>query len=171
MVIGLNSAWLSFRDDEQGRLLLGEVQVCNALQEAQNKHPGACWYIALIHHPLHWLAEKDIHCVQQHLPGKCHVLLQGHLHHSSFSIQSTPDSYLHVLAAGASLKARYHAYNIVQLNLDTGAGIAFVRLQHDDIGKTWGPDSLTYRNAENGKIAFSLNLHKLWSSSAATTEA
>lgn len=160
VIMGLNSAWLSFRDDEQGRLLVGEVQVCDALRESENKYPEARWHIALVHHPLYWLAEKDIHWMQQHLPGKCHLLLHGHLHHSSFSIQSTPDSYLHVFAAGASLKARYHAYNIVRLDLDTGDGIAYVRLQHNDIGKTWGPDSLTYRNAVNGKIAFSLTSGK-----------
>ena len=152
--------------------MLGERQVLNAFQETQKNWPDACLRIALVHHPLYWLAEKDIHKIQQYLPGRCSVLLQGHLHCPSFSVQSTPDSYLHVFAAGASLKANYRAYNLVQLELDTGSGTAFVRLQHNDISKNWGPDSLTYRHAENGKIAFSLNLGKqLWPSSAVTTEA
>jgi predicted phosphodiesterase len=158
VVIGLNSAWLSFRDNEQGQLLLGERQVCDALEEAQKKWPGACLRIALIHHPLYWLVEKDIHRIQQHLPRKCHLLLRGHLHCPSFSVQSTPDSHLHEFAAGASLKANYRAYNLVQLDLNTGEGTAIVRLQHPEIGINWGPDVFTYRNATDGKIAFSLPL-------------
>jgi calcineurin-like phosphoesterase family protein len=158
VVIGLNSAWLSFRDNEQGQLLLGERQVCDALEEAQDKWPDACLRIALIHHPLYWLVEKDIHKIQQYLPRKCHLLLRGHLHCSSFSVQSTPDSHLHEFAAGASLEANYRAYNFVQLDLETGEGTAIVRLQHPDIGINWGPDVFTYRNAKDGKVAFSLPL-------------
>jgi hypothetical protein len=49
---------------------------------------------------------------------------------------------------------------------------AFVKLELDDIGKNWAQDSLTYRNAENGRIAFSLTLSKkLLPSSTVTTEA
>lgn len=158
VVLGLNSAWLSFRDNEQGQLLLGEKQVCDALREARDGWPDARLCLAMVHHPLYWLAEKDIHKLQQHLPGRCDVLLQGHLHYSGFSVQSTPDAYIHAFAAGASLGANYHAYNIVQLNLDTGEGIAVVRLQHNDIGKNWGHDTLTYRHAQNGEIKFSLKL-------------
>jgi hypothetical protein len=160
VVIGLNSAWLSFEDNEQGRLLLGERQVCDALEEAKKKWPDACLRIALVHHPLYWLAEKDIHRVQQHLPRNCGLLLRGHLHCPSFSIQSTPDSHLYEFAAGASLRANYHAYNLVKVDLDTGEVAAFVRLQHPDIGKEWGPDSFTYRNARDGKIEFHLTLGK-----------
>jgi len=156
VVIGLNSAWLSFEDNEQGRLLVGEQQVCDALEEAQEKYPAASLRIAMVHHPLYWLAEKDIHRIQLHLPDGCNLLLRGHLHCPSFSIQSTPDTHLLEFAAGASLRANYHAYNLVQLNLDTGEGFAIVRLQHPEIGGNWGPDSFTYRNAKEGKITFSL---------------
>jgi predicted MPP superfamily phosphohydrolase len=158
VVLGLNSAWLSFRDNEQGRLLLGERQVCDALEEAQKEWANARLHIALVHHPLYWLAEKDIHQVQQHLSSKCHLLLRGHLHCPSFSLQSTPDSHLCVFASGASLWAKWHAYNIVKLDLDTGQGTAIVRLQHPQWGGNWGADSFTYRNAEDGKVKFSLAL-------------
>ena len=109
-----------------------------------------------MHHPLYWLAEKDIHRIQQHLPGRCDIMLRGHLHCPSFSIQSTPDAHLLEFAAGASLKANYHAYNIVTLDLATRQGIAVVRLQHPDIGGNWGADTFTYRNSENGRINFAL---------------
>jgi hypothetical protein len=69
------------------------------------------------------------------------------------------DAHLREFAAGASLQANYHAYNLVRLNLDKGSGTAIVRLQHPDIGGNWGADSFTYRNAKNGKITFSLVSH------------
>lgn len=157
-VLGLNSAWLSFRDREQGQLILGERQVCDALEEAHNNWPSARLHVALVHHPLYWLVEKDIHRVQQHFPYKCDLLLRGHLHCPSLSVQRTPDSQLLVFSAGASLKAHYHAYNLVQLDLDTRKGVAIVRLQHPDIGGRWGSDNFTYSNTREGKMEFSLPL-------------
>jgi predicted phosphodiesterase len=156
VVMGFNSAWLSFEDSEQGRLLLGEVQVCNALEEGRERWSNPCLRIALMHHPLYWLAEKDIHRVQHLLARECDVVLRGHLHCPSYSIQSTPDSRFCEFAAGASSRARYHAYNIVQLNLDTGRGKAYVRLQHPELGIHWGKDDFTYGNAIDGRIEFSL---------------
>jgi len=85
----------------------------------------------------------------------------------SFSIQSTPDSHLLEFAAGASLRADYHAYNLVKLDLDTGKGTLFVRLQHPDFGDTWGKDYFTYGNAKDGKLEFGLAL----STSSVATEA
>jgi len=158
VVIGLNSTWLSpiDEDNEQGRLLLGEMQVCNALEESQRAWPSADLRIALMHHPLYWMAEKDIHLVQRHLPGGCGLLLRGHLHCPSFSIQSTPDTHLLEFAAGASLKSDYRAYSLAQLDLDTGKGSAIVKVQHPKDAPHWGEDNFTYRNAEGGRITFSL---------------
>ena len=58
VVIGLNSAWLSYRDREQGGLLLGEKQVRDALEEANEKWPNPHLRIALIHHPLYWFGRR-----------------------------------------------------------------------------------------------------------------
>jgi hypothetical protein len=160
VVAGLNSAWLSFRDNEQGRLLLGEQQVCDAEEEAKKRCPKPRLYIVLVHHPLYWLAEKDIHRVQQHLPRLCDLLLRGHLHCPSYFVQSTPDWHLHELAAGASWKARWHAYNLVELDLDKGKGFATFRFQHPELSVEWGPDRFTYRHAPDGRIQLSVTLRK-----------
>jgi predicted phosphodiesterase len=151
VVTGLNSAWLSFTENEQGRLLLGEQQVCDAEEEAK-RWPKPRLYIVLVHHPLYWLAEKDIHRVQQHLPRLCDVLLRGHLHCPSYFVQSTPDWHLHEFAAGASWKAHWHAYNLVRIDLDSGDGLAIFRFQHPQLSVNWGPDPFTYRHAPEGRI-------------------
>ena len=158
VVVGLNSAWLSFRDNEQARLLLGEAQVADALAESKRKYAGVRLRISLMHHPIYWLAEKDIQKVQPHLAEDCQVLLRGHLHCPTFSALTTPDTQFIEFAAGASLKANYHAYNLVQLDLDTGNGVAIVKLQHPDFGGNWGADEFTYRNTRGGKVTFSSRL-------------
>ena len=155
VVIGLNSAWLSNEDNEQGRLLLGEAQVCDALEEAEDKYPDARLRIALMHHPLYWLAEKDIHRTQPRLAKRCDLLLRGHLHCPSFSVQASPDAHYREFAAGASLKAHYQAYNLAQVDLDSGEGVAAVMLQHPDLGTAWGKDAFTYGSTPDGKIRFS----------------
>jgi hypothetical protein len=160
VVVGLNSAWSSFRDNEQGRLLLGEQQVCDAKERAQEKWPEPHLYIRLTHHPLYWLAEKDIHRVRGRLPGLCDLLLRGHLHCPSYFVQSTPEWNVHEFAAGASWRAAWHAYNLVQLSLhgDECEGFAISRFQHPDLSPNWGPDVFTYQHTAEGKIALSLGL-------------
>jgi predicted phosphodiesterase len=160
LVIGLNSAWSSFRDHEQGQLLLGEQQVCDAEERAQEKWPAPHLYIVLVHHPLYWLAEKDIHRVQSHLPRVCDILLRGHLHCPSYFVQRTPDWDLHEFAAGASWQALWHAYNLVALQVEDGQceGYAISRFQHPDLSANWGPDLFTYQHSKEGRIALSLKL-------------
>jgi calcineurin-like phosphoesterase family protein len=160
VVTGLNSAWMSSEDNKQGRLLLGEQQVCETEEEAKRRWPEPNLYIVLVHHPLYWLAEKDIHRVHQHLPRICDLLLRGHLHCPSYFVQSTPEWRLHEFAAGASWKARWHAYNLVKLDLESGEGRAFVQFQHPDYSVEWGPDSLTYRHAKGGRIEWKVELRE-----------
>jgi hypothetical protein len=151
---------LSFRNNEQGRLLLGERQICDAIEKAKSKWSDIRFYIALVHHPIYWLAEKDIHKVQQHIPYKFSFLICGHLHCPCFSIQSDPDATIHTFSAGASLNAHYQAYNIIELDCDSGQARAIARLRHPDLGGHWGADSFTYKNTVNGQFRFNLPINK-----------
>jgi hypothetical protein len=63
---------------------------------------------------------------------------------------------MHTFSAGASLNAHYQAYNIVELDCDSGQGRAIVRLRHPDLGGHWGADAFTYKNAVNGQVGFHL---------------
>ncbi|MBM3133775.1 MAG: hypothetical protein FJZ89_00485 [Chloroflexi bacterium] len=163
VVMGLNSAWASFdptrkppapfADLEQGRLLLGASQVAAAIEEAQSGWPNACLRIVLMHHPLYWLAEKDIHNIRGRFYKECHLMLRGHLHCPGFFEQRTPDSRLVEYAAGASLHSRYRSYNLGQLDLDTGKGIVIVQTQNLDESPNWGPDVRTYPNTSPDAMA------------------
>jgi len=160
VVTGLNSAWLSREGSEQGRLLLGEQQVCDAGKKGRDKYLRPCLHIVLVHHPIYWLAEKDVHRVRQHLPRLCDLLLRGHLHCPSYFIQRTPDWHMHEFAAGASWKAAWHSYNFVKLSLDSGVGSAIVRFQHPQLSIEWKPDVFTYRHMDQGRIRWKVKLRK-----------
>jgi 3',5'-cyclic AMP phosphodiesterase CpdA len=182
IVIGLNSAWLCFDEqppkeggyameegNRQGQLLLGERQVRDALRQADVLCATPSLSVCLTHHPPYWLAEKDLHRVQRLLSERCRVLLRGHLHCPSCSVQSTPDYYIHEFAAGASLEdadSHYCAYNLAKVDLETMEGTAIGRIHYSELGSGWRPDTFTYGKVENGKFSFSLARPSL-----ATTEA
>lgn len=159
-IVGLNSAWISQEDNEQGRLFLGRHQVNNAIQELERIAPKARLRIALMHHPLYWLAEEDMTGVEPLLAEQCSTLLHGHLHCPRMTLHSDPDLSLQVMAAGASFesRAKLNAYNIVRIDLESGAAEATVRIQHPRYSPNWGHDTITYRRARGGKFTFPVRL-------------
>jgi RNA-directed DNA polymerase len=91
-IAGLNSALLSYENDEQGKLWLGKYQVHNVIGgDADLK-------IALLHHPYSFFDSNDS---QSHssLDGWADVVLHGHLH--SYQVSSISDGRTGVLRAGA----------------------------------------------------------------------
>jgi len=163
VVMGFNSALLSFKDLEQGQLLLGEGQVCDAIDRGRTRWPTARLRIALMHHPLYWLAEKDLHEVQPHLHRNCDMLLRGHLHCSSLTVQSTPDYYVREMGAGASMHRPYCSYNLTRVCLESGHVQVKVRIRQQGITGNWGNDTVTYpRDCPNGWMEFDLPLHNGW---------
>lgn len=160
VVVGLNSAWMSEEDNEQGRLFVGHLQAHKAFEDAKEKHPDTCLRIVLMHHPVYWLAEEDMARVERVLAGSCSLLLHGHLHCTRLAVHSDPDSSIHVLAAGSSFeyRAKLNAYNIVQLDLDTGEALATLRMQHPQYSANWGHDTITYRHARDGKLQFKVEI-------------
>ncbi len=159
-VIGLNSAWMSEEDNEQGHLFLGHQQVHDALANLRKNDPKSCLKIVLVHHPLYWLAEEDMAAVEPLLSGSRSVLLHGHLHCTRLGVHSDPDASLQTLAAGSGFesRAKLNAYNIVRLNLDTGQAVATLRFQHPEYSPNWGHDTITYRKAKNGKLRFKIKM-------------
>ncbi|MBV5272602.1 MAG: metallophosphoesterase, partial [Lamprocystis purpurea] len=75
-VAGLDSAWMACTDQDQGRLLLGRYQVHQTVMHKDAD--GADWRIALMHHPLEYLAAFDLHEARQNIHLHCDLLLHGH---------------------------------------------------------------------------------------------
>jgi len=96
-ILALNSAWVAGADDEKGRILLGERQVREALEDIDS----ADVVIALLHHPLSYLTEYDFPIVRRLLEERCDFILHGHVYELGVVNVVSPDSEVFYLAAGA----------------------------------------------------------------------
>jgi predicted phosphohydrolase len=136
-IVGLNSAWVSGYQNlpnrgktEQGHLIVGERQVVDALATADH---AEC-VIALMHHPLSWLADFDKAAIQPILASRVDVVLHGHVHRPSevSTIADFTGGYLS-LGAGAAYDRRVgtepyvNSYSII--NLDSAARTATVTVR------------------------------------------
>jgi hypothetical protein len=98
-VLGFNSAWLATGNETPGSLVVGERIVRDAL-ERLDRDGRPDLVIALIHHPLEWLAEFEQSAVQGLLREGCDLLLHGHLDRQGPRAESTAEGDLVVAAFG-----------------------------------------------------------------------
>ncbi|MBD2512649.1 SIR2 family protein [Nostoc muscorum FACHB-395] len=136
-LVGLNSALMAGRNknesgyvDDYGKLIVGEPQLYDALKQIATDEVR----IAVLHHPLEWLAEFERHQVEQRLKDKCHLILCGHQHRSEvYQVAGTTGNCV-IIPAGSSYDRRNYpnGYNFVHLNCDTRRGSVYLRLWRDD---------------------------------------
>jgi predicted MPP superfamily phosphohydrolase len=158
-ILGLNSAWSAEGgDQDQGRLLLGEFQVREAIAAADAHSPTL--KIALMHHPLDWMRSFDQELIKSLLFGKggVHLLLRGHLHKGRISRQDNPDSNCIELAAGALWQDATYPHGVTVVRLDADAGLCEVYLyRYSSEGRGfWKPDNFLYENVNEGHWVFKL---------------
>lgn len=154
-IVGLNSAWLSGSNEDQGKLALGEKQVRSALQQVENSDIT----IAIMHHPIGWLLDVDKSSVEPILYKKCDFILHGHLHEQNLNQINAPGRASTIIAAGASFEKRltHNSYNFVQLDLKTCEGTIYLRTYSDKDSGFWTKDTLTYSEAPDGNYKFPLS--------------
>lgn len=99
-LVGLDTAWLASEDPGQGRLALGLAALNGVLPPLRRDNPDLV--VALAHHPLSWLVERDQAAVVPPLRARAHLLLRGHLHDPDYTLTTTPQHRLIELPAGAS---------------------------------------------------------------------
>lgn len=153
-IIGLNSAWLSSSNEDQGKLALGEIQVLNALQRVDN----SAIKIAIMHHPINWLMGVDKDSFEN-LNKKCDFILHGHLHEPSFNQIYAPGREYTISAAGSCFDKRLtlNSYNFAQLDLKNRKGTVYLRIYSDKDGGFWTKDTMTYSEAPDGNYPFPLS--------------
>lgn len=156
-ILCLNSGWSAEGgDQDQGRLLLGEFQVREAIASADALSPKL--KIALLHHPLDWIRSFDQEVVRSLLLGKggVHILLRGHLHKGRITHQDSPDSNCVELAAGALWQdATFpHGVTIVRLDVDAGQVEVYLYRYSNEGRGFWKPDNFLYENVTEGKWIF-----------------
>jgi len=152
-VLGLNSAWVCASDnDKTPGVLLGERQTRAALEPVKSEDLK----IALLHHPFDWLRDFDQRDSAAMLLDGCNFILHGHLHHTATTQLSGPDTHAMGIGGGACYETREYPnmYNFVRLDLDARTGTVYLRRYSDERGGFWATDTLTYKNAPEGKYIF-----------------
>ena len=120
-VLGINSAWLSEGGpDDERHLLIGEVQVENAISIAAQSYPHLT--VSMQHHPFDYVRRFDQRTTQNRLEQFCHFIHSGHLHEPQASEVSRQSSNCIFLTAGASYDSRRfrNAYTIPDCCIKVG---------------------------------------------------
>lgn len=154
-LIGLDSAWLAGDDSDAGKLRLTADQIMRLATREGNPLPGL--RIALVHHPLHELADHEES--QRRLAGRVDLLLRGHLHEQDVLAERRPHSQLLQLAAGCLYEGgKGNSYpnscQVVTLTLDETGTIQELDLHL----RAWSPrghwhdDASRYPQAPGGRL-------------------
>jgi len=117
-IAGLDSTWLAEGGvEDYGKLLIGERQVINALEQANTLNPHII--IGMAHHPFHLLLEFERQIVQNRIEHDCRFFHCGHLHNPESAIGGYNSTGCLTLSAGASFETRqsHNTYSIVTLDL------------------------------------------------------
>jgi predicted MPP superfamily phosphohydrolase/energy-coupling factor transporter ATP-binding protein EcfA2 len=155
-VLSLNSAWASSSAEDRGRLLIGEHQLRDALDQL----PSVPITVALAHHPLSALRDFDEgRCREQlqSLPGLT-FLLRGHLHENATSSMLTPTGWLIETAAGAVYTNDDWPKRYLRASVDRHKGIVRFALRRysERAQGFWTTDSESYQGAEDGVVSLPL---------------
>lgn len=135
--IGLNSALICAKKDEQGKLLLG------ARQHVLPKNHGE-ELIVLSHHPLSWLQDTDQ--ARRYIRARARVFVTGHEHKPSLSIENIkPGCDLMTLAAGAAVPPSEHdgytySYNLLLFDWDSESDGLRVTI----VPRIWSSDEMDF---------------------------
>jgi len=119
-IVGMDSAWFAEGGlGDHGKLLIGERQVINVLNLAQEDHDQPHIIVGMAHHPFHLLQEFDRLRVQNRIERTCQFFHCGHLHEPETRTYGLRGTGCLKLAAGASFETREHhnTYSIIMLDL------------------------------------------------------
>ena len=152
-IAGLCSSWMSWRDGDQGRLLIGSRQARSVLPAGSGK---ADVTIALVHHPWSSLAEFDERETGDLVRRKSDLVLRGHLHAQRSVAVLDPDNCCLELAAGSAYDGSQYANAFQLVEVDPGVGTLRVHFWTWRRGR-WIPDRNAYENAPDGVATFSLD--------------
>lgn len=149
----INSAWRATgapNDGDYGRLLVGQRQIDKLLSFVSDCQVK----IAVLHHPLNWLALFDQASVQQQIFREFDGVFYGH-NHSADSLQIAGPQYsTFVSNAGCLYQSRewFNGYSIVRYDADSSVWNVRVR----EFYEKRNAFDVSTRFCENGESAFSV---------------
>ncbi|MBI4965596.1 MAG: tetratricopeptide repeat protein [Desulfomonile tiedjei] len=101
-ILGLNTAWLSFNDNDRHQLSAGKSIIEDGLEKIKECHMR----IVLGHHPIDWFLDDEVESVRA-LFGRQGVLyLHGHLHKNQSRPDSGAENPFRIIQSGAAFQER-----------------------------------------------------------------
>lgn len=136
----LNSAWRATGeadDVDKGRLCVGERQVDAAIR-AMSDMPVL--RIALLHHPLEWLAPFDRASIEPLLIGSFDLICTGHMHEMKPQTVASISGTSIFSQSGSMYAGRkwYNGYQAINIDLLSGR-FEFHLREYDDRNRKFGP--------------------------------
>jgi predicted phosphodiesterase len=151
-ILGLNSALFSQGDDDHEKLWIGRRCLDKASEQLDAKE--ARIKVALIHHPLEWLAAIERSNIKSKLFGSVHIILRGHLHETTVdSVVSSVGDVLH-LAAGAAYQTRKWPNRAMYATVEGDSLTVFPLRYEDQPHEVWTVDPSLFPTEPNYKKAF-----------------
>ncbi|MGO8752389.1 MAG: metallophosphoesterase family protein [Thermoguttaceae bacterium] len=154
-VAGLCSSWMSWSDQERGRLLVSRWQADQVLKDAS----AADWKIALVHHPWSFLADFDAHHMEKRMHHDCHMVFRGHLHLQQIRAILYPDDVCLELAAGSCYDGSEYPNTFQLVELDRQGETPRVHFWLWT-GIEWVEDRNAYAEAADGVACFSWGVYR-----------
>jgi predicted MPP superfamily phosphohydrolase len=103
-ILPINSALFCLDHNDHAKLWVGRRSLDDAVRALTDVE--AELRIALIHHPLDWLADLERPNIRAKLAGNLDLVLRGHLHETDVEQVVSPQGQLLHLAAGAAYQTR-----------------------------------------------------------------
>lgn len=154
-IVELNSALLSGYDDVQGKLIIGECVVRQAIRDL-NKNKEIDISFFLVHHPLDWLSNFEKYNIQSLIRENCHVLLHGDRHEANpYSVLAGEGKHV-VNEVGATFQGREYKNSAYIVRVTKGTA-KIIPISFVNRGKGfWTIDSTILGK----KVTFKLSVNK-----------
>jgi predicted MPP superfamily phosphohydrolase len=116
-------------DVDKNKLILGERNIDRAIAALEGSH----FKIAVLHHPLNWLAEFDENVVSNRLYYGFDLISCGHVHDSLPIMTMTPAGNSIISQSGCLYQSRkfFNGYQIISIDLMAGEAEFFIRSYYD----------------------------------------
>jgi len=143
-VVGLNTSWASYKQDEKNKLWIGKHQY----QKAYDKVKNAAFKIAISHHPVHWMNAEETSYLTQKLSSQFNVHIHGH-EHSQWIVDT--DNHLK-LEAGSCYQGsdKENSYSWLSIDFNNKSGRVYLRGYNDAGAGGWCPKIIPKVTDNNG---------------------
>lgn len=144
-ILAINSALFCCDSQDLGKLWIGARCLERVMPQVTAGDPYL--RVALIHHPISWLADQELAAVQGLMEGSVDVVLRGHLHVPEAEMAVTRGRTVLRLAAGACYEREGHHNNVIFTHVDLEDGAVLVRPMSygsDGRGAPWLSDRTVF---------------------------